>query len=204
MPAASLHRFSNPSLLVLCIFAAACGERHHAEGDWRQRVATAPAASSRQGETPRAETRDPVQLHALTLVDGTSQTRQVSCVSCHSLAPLAKLREQQLSVHGGERTLSHGNLSCKSCHDQSQNDRLTLAGGDTAPLTEAITLCGQCHGPQYRDYKRGSHGGMMGYWDRSVGTRERKHCVDCHEPHAPAFRPLMPVLPPHGSAGKAH
>ncbi len=203
MPAASPSRLASPALLLLCVIAAACGERHHSENDWRQNVAAAAPASSGAAEPARAETRDPVQLRALTLVDGKGETKQVNCISCHSLAPLAKLREQKLGVHG-ERSLVHGPLSCKSCHDPEHNDRLTLAGGESIAMTEALTLCAQCHGPQYRDYKRGSHGGMKGYWDRSVGARERKHCVECHEPHAPAFRPLMPVLPPHGSAGEAH
>jgi formate-dependent nitrite reductase cytochrome c552 subunit len=61
---------------------------------------------------------------------------------------------------------------------------------------EAMRLCAQCHGPQYRDYKRGSHGGMTGHWDLSRGERTRNNCVDCHDPHAPAYPGTTPVLPP--------
>ncbi len=204
MPAAFLHRFARCALLLLSVATAACGRHaeHHSQEDWRSSLG-ASAAPSAPAEPPRGETRDPVQLRALSLEDGQGEQRQVSCISCHSLAPLGTLRDQKLSVHGA-RTLTHGTLTCQSCHEPSHNDRLTLAGGESIAMTEALTLCAQCHGPQYRDYRRGSHGGMKGYWDRSVGPRERKHCVECHEPHSPAFRPLMPVLPPHGDAGKAH
>ena len=56
--------------------------------------------------------------------------------------------------------------------------------------------CAQCHGPQYRDYRHGAHGGMRGHWDLSRGPRERNHCVACHDPHAPAFGQFEPVPGP--------
>ena len=60
-------------------------------------------------------------------------------------------------------------------------------------MREALTLCSQCHGPQRRDYDHGAHGGMTGYWDRSRGGRQRNHCVDCHDPHQPAYVGGLPV-----------
>jgi hypothetical protein len=190
------------------LLALSCGRssEHHTEQEQSTVVAAAVASVASSAEHPQsalAETRDPPQLRSLQLVDGKGDTVQVSCITCHSLAPLDTLRAQNLSVHG-KRTLSHGSLGCQSCHDKDHNDKLVLAGGDTINMTEALTLCAQCHGPQFRDYKRGSHGGMKGYWDRSVGTRERKHCVECHEPHSPAFRPMMPVLPPSTAGHERH
>ncbi len=90
----------------------------------------------------------------------------------------------------------HGNSTCTSCHVQGQHDRIHLANGSVLPMTEALTLCAQCHGPQYRDYQHGSHGGMNGYWDRKRGPRTRNHCVDCHDPHAPQLPSVMPAAPP--------
>jgi formate-dependent nitrite reductase cytochrome c552 subunit len=63
-------------------------------------------------------------------------------------------------------------------------------------MRDAMQLCAQCHGPQFRDYTHGSHGGMQGHWDLSRGPRLRNHCVDCHDPHTPQFQPSNPVLPP--------
>ena len=71
-----------------------------------------------------------------------------------------------------------------------------LADGQAVPYTEVMTLCGQCHGPQTRDYAHGAHGGMNGYWDLRKGGRTRNTCINCHDPHAPAFPLVMPVLPP--------
>lgn len=73
---------------------------------------------------------------------------------------------------------------------------LHLATGEQVPMLQAIRLCAQCHGTQWRDYQRGAHGGMFGYWDLSRGSRTRNHCVDCHDPHTPKFVGGRPVLPP--------
>lgn len=123
----------------------------------------------------------------------------IACATCHE----GRTEEHQLPAEGGsvagphaDLSLSHGDLSCASCHHPDRYDQLRLADGTAVPMADAMRLCGQCHGPQRRDYDRGSHGGMRGYWDLSAGPRERNHCVDCHEPHAPAFPTFEPVFPP--------
>ena len=63
--------------------------------------------------------------------------------------------------------------SCLSCHNPKNYDTLALANGEAVPYRRTMNLCAQCHGPQYRDYNHGSHGGMTGYWDRTRG--ERRH-----------------------------
>ena len=55
-----------------------------------------------------------------------------------------------------------------------------------------MTLCAQCHGPQFRDYQHGAHGGMTGYWDLTKGGRMRNNCIDCHDPHAPKYPTVTP------------
>lgn len=71
-----------------------------------------------------------------------------------------------------------------------------LADGKPLELSQSMELCAQCHGVQYRDYKKGSHGGMTGYWDLKRGPRERNHCTDCHAAHQPAYESVRPVHPP--------
>ena len=66
----------------------------------------------------------------------------------------------------------------------------------TLPTTEALELCAQCHGLQWTDFQHGAHGGMRGAWDLNAGPRERNHCVDCHDPHRPAFGQYRPMPPP--------
>jgi hypothetical protein len=60
-----------------------------------------------------------------------------------------------------------------------------------------MRLCAQCHGPQYRDYQNGAHGGMTGNWDLSKGGRVRNNCIDCHDPHAPRYPTVTPSRGPN-------
>ena len=90
----------------------------------------------------------------------------------------------------------HGALTCNSCHNPEDRRELRLANGESLPFEQTMTLCAQCHGPQERDYRNGSHGGMSGYWDKTRGPRVRNHCVNCHDPHAPAFPAVIPAPPP--------
>lgn len=123
----------------------------------------------------------------------------VACATCH--APGA---DGTALVEGGgppdamhaSIEVAHGDLSCNACHDADDRTSLHLADGTTLPMARAMDLCAQCHGPQYRDYSRGSHGGMRGSWDLRRGDRERNHCLDCHGAHDPSYPELMPVLPP--------
>jgi formate-dependent nitrite reductase cytochrome c552 subunit len=148
----------------------------------------------------------PVEIHvpprltgvATTEVDSLRRPVQASCVSCHSLRPPAEIPTSTAALdefHQG-LTFNHGELSCASCHAPGPTPRLRRADGTTLDLRDAILLCRQCHGPQGRDYDHGAHGGMTGHWDLSVGGRMRNHCVDCHDPHTPAFQPTRPVLLP--------
>ncbi len=91
---------------------------------------------------------------------------------------------------------AHGERTCLSCHNARDYDTLRLADGSALAYRNVIKLCAQCHGPQYRDYRHGSHGGMNGYWDLSRGPRYRNNCVDCHDPHAPAYPRVRPAPPP--------
>lgn len=122
----------------------------------------------------------------------------VSCSSCHATTtPNRDIRsgEQLLKFHQGLHYV-HGSQSCLSCHNENDYDTLRLADGTALAYTDVMTLCGQCHGPQLRDYQRGLHGGMNGYWDLNRGSRTRNNCIHCHDPHAPDFPLVQPVFPP--------
>jgi hypothetical protein len=74
---------------------------------------------------------------------------------------------------------------------------LRLADGRSLPYSDVMSLCAQCHGPQFRDYQHGAHGGMTGYWDLSKGGRTRNSCIDCHDPHAPKYPTVTPARGPN-------
>ncbi len=122
----------------------------------------------------------------------------VACATCHGPEPSRSWAAQDdgPATFHGQVDLKHGTLTCNHCHDATDRTLLHLADGTPVQLTDAMTLCAQCHGVQHRDYQRGSHGGMNGYWDRRRGPRDRNHCVDCHYPHQPAYQQVMPVHPP--------
>jgi hypothetical protein len=131
-------------------------------------------------------------------VDRHGQPIEVSCSTCHSSRepdPSQRVSGHLQAFHKG-LVIQHGTLSCLSCHGGDDYDALRLADGTAVPFPEVMTLCGQCHGPQKRDYDHGSHGGMQGYWDLSKGGRTRNVCTDCHDPHAPAYPQVRPVFPP--------
>ncbi len=133
------------------------------------------------------------------LRDEAGEAITVSCQHCHATRP--PNRESRATAdldqfHQGLR-LNHGQLACVACHDPLGGyGNLRLADGKAVEFAEVMTLCAQCHGPQYRDYQHGSHGGMNGYWDLSRGPRQRNNCIDCHDPHAPQFPRVQPAPGP--------
>lgn len=126
------------------------------------------------------------------------QAVTVSCASCHQTTkPQVQTRTgAELDQFHQGLNYAHGGLTCLSCHNSQDYDALRLADGTSVAFENVMQLCGQCHGPQSRDYQRGSHGGMNGYWDLKKGPRVRNSCVHCHDPHSPGYPAAMPVFPP--------
>jgi hypothetical protein len=132
------------------------------------------------------------------LTDIRGEPVYATCVSCHATAtPNFETRhgDQLVEFHQGLH-FQHGDLSCLSCHNPADYDTLRLADGSALEYADSMVLCAQCHGRQARDFERGLHGGMTGYWDLTRGPRTRHHCVHCHDPHAPKFPLVQPVFPP--------
>ncbi len=124
----------------------------------------------------------------------------VACATCHATKPVgatAKLGAPLAQFHRG-LIGQHGGLSCTSCHNPLDGyASLRLADGKSVPYTEVMALCAQCHGPQFRDYQHGAHGGMTGYWDLAKGERVRNNCTDCHAPHSPKYPTVIPARGPN-------
>jgi formate-dependent nitrite reductase cytochrome c552 subunit len=123
---------------------------------------------------------------------------RVACSNCHTTKTPRRetVSGEQLKVFHEGLTTRHGAVSCLSCHNATDYDSLHRADGSRLAFVDVMELCGQCHGPQRRDYDAGAHGGMTGYWDLSRGDRTRNSCVDCHNPHAPAYPKVWPVFKP--------
>lgn len=132
------------------------------------------------------------------VVGPTGQPARVRCVTCHASVDVGEAARSPEGLEDFHRglTLNHGELACGSCHEPGEPLSLRLATGQPIPITRAMDLCSQCHGPQRRSYENGAHGGMNGHWDLSRGERVKNQCVDCHDPHAPQIPAAHPVLPP--------
>lgn len=120
----------------------------------------------------------------------------VACATCHGGPdPIASRDGEPATFHTGVE-LAHGaTATCDSCHTA---DRLALhlSDGTRVELPDVVVLCAQCHGPQWRDFQHGAHGGMNGYWDLGRGQRTRNSCVVCHPAHAPKIPSVQPAPPP--------
>lgn len=132
------------------------------------------------------------------MFDTDGQPITANCTTCHAThQPNFALNDgaQLIDFHQGLKT-QHGDLTCLTCHNPDDYSALRKADGASLAFTEVIQMCAQCHGPQYRDYVNGSHGGMTGYWDLTRGPRHRNSCVVCHDPHAPQYPQVLPVFVP--------
>lgn len=162
-----------------------------------------PAPSAKVGLVKTHEPPKLTSIEAPDKTDNLGRTLRVACVTCHSVrdagagARFPESADRLREFHVG-LVVKHGNLPCLSCHVDRAGGvpKLHLADGTEFETGDTMRLCAQCHGPKFTMYQRGAHGGMNGYWDLSRGGRFRNHCVDCHDPHFPAFQPSRPVLPP--------
>jgi hypothetical protein len=161
-----------------------------------------PTPAVEPGRTASVTIRKPAG--PLTIKIGTFDERgnavTIACATCHTTKPpvaAAKLGTPLAAFHQ-DLNGNHGDLSCTACHNPTDGyATLRLADGRSVPYAEVQTLCALCHGPQYRDYQHGAHGGMTGYWDLTRGGRVRNTCTDCHAPHAPKYPTGAPAPGPN-------
>ena len=116
------------------------------------------------------------------------------CMDCHE--------EQEPNTERRELEDAHTKIKfahdaehrwCFDCHDVKDRDKLRLTDGTLLEITESQRLCGQCHGRQFRESEEGIHGKRTGFWN---GPKRHLQCIVCHDPHAPAFKPMKPLPPP--------
>lgn len=119
------------------------------------------------------------------------------CSSCHQAMPANRKQRKLEQMHDDIELKHMPDGWCFNCHNPVDRDTLRLAGGRIIKFEESYLLCGQCHGPVFRDWKVGLHGKRTGMWN---GEKQYLLCVNCHSPHDPTFKPLKPMPPPHKPA----
>jgi hypothetical protein len=140
------------------------------------------------------------------LIRAKADLSDFDCYACHekNKAPPLRYDTNQNLIIPKEHSnivMGHGrhnrNNNCFNCHNETNLEFLQTRDGHELKLSESTPLCGSCHGPTYRDWEAGAHGRISGYWNRELGEITRKDCVNCHNPHGPAFPPRKPGPGPH-------
>jgi hypothetical protein len=125
------------------------------------------------------------------------------CSSCHASMEINR-KKRELKDEHAKIKLHHAETMrwCLDCHEARNRDKLRLYNGELINFTESYRLCGECHGPQYRDWRAGIHGKRTGHF--AGGKRTYLLCAHCHDPHEPKFKPIKPEPPPFPPAVKEH
>jgi len=119
------------------------------------------------------------------------------CSECHNLFPSPPETVRTLTEHR-DIELNHGiNNRCFNCHNRDNRDTFVDYKQDEIPYDQPQLLCAKCHGPVYRDWTHGVHGRTNGYWNPNMGPVDRRKCIECHDPHSPAFPLLTPAPAPN-------
>jgi hypothetical protein len=115
------------------------------------------------------------------------------CSDCHDESMKTNRERRALEDDHEELEVVHGDLWCLQCHAPDDRDALQLSDGTRIAFEDSWKLCTQCHGKKLAEWKAGIHGKRTGHW---WGPKEYRTCIECHEPHAPAWKPIEPLPPP--------
>ncbi|QDV62535.1 cytochrome c3 family protein [Crateriforma conspicua] len=204
--------FAATSILVVFMIAVVVSKRAGQDGlapvaedirsGTRQELRPAADTGSSKASTTSATTRThPVIIRQpdgpprvkLTGFDPQGRSGEVACSTCHSVRQpnLENKTPETLDEFHQGLVVNHGKLACYACHNPEDSDSLKLADGTKVAYQDVMTMCSQCHGPQATAFAHGAHGGMNGHWDLTRGPQMKNNCVDCHDPHSPAYPKMM-------------
>lgn len=120
------------------------------------------------------------------------------CSDCHRLTGGTEDRKGSYHYDIDYQHFSNqGTNNCLVCHDSGDRNFLRLpasGGGSLVTFNESYRLCLSCHGDKKADYDAGIHGKDVGGW--ASAQQIRLQCVDCHNPHSPKIKPMVPLPPP--------
>lgn len=133
-----------------------------------------------------------------------------NCMECHKLLKARWTFDRPMVEHK-DITLAHGNNRfCLNCHHETNRNAFRDYDGSEIAQEDVVLLCAKCHGPTYRDWQAGVHGRQNGFWNKEMGESTKLRCIQCHDPHHPAFQSMKPLPPLHyppraaGSSERVH
>lgn len=119
-----------------------------------------------------------------------------NCMECHKLFPARWRYDDRPFVEHKDITLRHGqNRFCLNCHHPTNRNAFADYDGTEIAQADVVKLCAKCHGTIYRDWEAGVHGRQNGHWDAAKGEKTRLRCIQCHDPHSPQFKDIVPLPP---------
>jgi len=119
-----------------------------------------------------------------------------NCMECHRSLEAKWHLDYPLMEHRGVELRHGNNRFCLNCHHPENRNAFVDYDGSGIPESDVVLLCAKCHGPQYRDWRAGAHGRENGFWNESLGETGRLRCIQCHDPHNPAFKDMAPLAAP--------
>ena len=144
-------------------------------------------------DNPNLDTKPVREILGLTFNRG---TWKYDCMECHRSIKARWHHDRPMTEHR-DLNLSHGNNRfCLNCHHPENRNAYVDYDGSEIHRTDIVGLCGKCHGPQKRDWEAGVHGRVNGFWNHELGAKEKLLCIECHNPHNPAFKAMRPLAPP--------
>lgn len=140
-------------------------------------------------------------------LDLTKMGWSYDCMECHKSLEAKWHYDRPLVEHENIR-LNHGNNRfCLNCHHPKNRNAFVDYDGSVIEEENVVQLCARCHGTTHRDFQAGVHGRQNGHWNEELGPQTQLRCIQCHDPHEPAFQP-MTALPapeyPKRAAGGGH
>jgi hypothetical protein len=123
------------------------------------------------------------------------------CQDCHQDLPPQSTEDGASSEEHNQISVQHGGLRCLDCHNPENRDTLRTIDHRQVSFSDMEQMCGGCHFAEYKDWKEGIHGKLLGSWN---GIRLGLRCAECHDVHRPKPMALKPEPPPHQPAASRY
>jgi hypothetical protein len=185
-----------PAFGIVIALALLSSCAHH-EKDVLEQVKDASSSSGNGGLTLASEFENQklVAVEGFHIRSREGAMEKFPCQRCHKV-PLVQMKHDRKDG----KTRAHWNveikhadkavMNCSTCHDPGDLNQLKTVAGQRVSINASWQVCGQCHFKQVADWKGGSHGKRVAGW---APPRVSKTCVECHNPHKPAWDTRMPV-----------
>jgi nitrate/TMAO reductase-like tetraheme cytochrome c subunit len=187
---------------LISVLFQACGSNDHATHSTIEKIKSA-SKDSITYEISRKDLIDDTYLimaedvvgNSLFLIPSRShELTNFPCKNCHNVG-LDELHSQNPEVKKAHWDIEfvHADqavMNCLTCHNNENLESLVSLNRKAVSFDNSQNLCAQCHTTQFADWKGGAHGKALAGW---VDPRVSYTCVNCHNPHKPAFQSRWPA-----------